>query len=145
MARHGWTLLAQCCWWGVVFPEKAFQHSGNLTLQWKLSTEVSCPLSTKLESLSLSYIRTYHLHFQVDFWIMKQDWIVSWFSQIYVDGYSFVHYAAPQQTSVKGVLWGVPTWVTALVNMSRLHKRLLNSLLPAFLSQNEVCPHIEGR
>ena len=31
-----WTLLAQCCWWGVVFSEKAFQHSGNPTQQWKL-------------------------------------------------------------------------------------------------------------
>ena len=24
-----WTLLAQCCWRGVVFSEKAFQHSGH--------------------------------------------------------------------------------------------------------------------
>ena len=28
-----WTLLAQCCWWGVVFSEKAFQHSGRKQ-QW---------------------------------------------------------------------------------------------------------------
>ena len=34
-------LLTQCCWCGVVFSEKAFQHSGNPTQQWKLSTEVS--------------------------------------------------------------------------------------------------------
>ena len=24
-----WTLLAQCCWWGLVFSEKVFQHSGS--------------------------------------------------------------------------------------------------------------------
>ena len=41
-----WTLLDQCCWWGVVFSEKAFQHSGNPTQQWKLSTEVSRLFST---------------------------------------------------------------------------------------------------
>ena len=26
-----WTLLAQCCWWGVIFSDEAFQHSGNPT------------------------------------------------------------------------------------------------------------------
>ena len=24
-----WTLLAQCCWWGLVFSVKVFQHSGS--------------------------------------------------------------------------------------------------------------------
>ena len=27
-----WTLPAQCCWWGVVFSEKAFQHSDTQQL-----------------------------------------------------------------------------------------------------------------
>ena len=34
-------LLAQCCWWGVVFSEKAFQHSGNPTQRGEFSIEVS--------------------------------------------------------------------------------------------------------
>ena len=35
-----WTLPAQCCWWGVVFSKKAFQHSGTQQL-FNLSTEAS--------------------------------------------------------------------------------------------------------
>ena len=34
-----WTLPAQCYWWGVIFSDKAFQHSGNLAIRirpWQL-------------------------------------------------------------------------------------------------------------
>ena len=43
LGAYIWTLLAQCCWCGVVFSEKAFQHSGSPTQRCKLSTMVSCP------------------------------------------------------------------------------------------------------
>ena len=38
-----WTLLAQCCWWGVVFSEKAFQHSGSKWTQYKGECLFSIP------------------------------------------------------------------------------------------------------
>ena len=143
MAGRCWPSAADEEWYSPKRPSStvAIQHcSGSSVQRWE-----SPFFLLSWNHYTLSYIHTYHLHFQVVFWIMKQDWIVSWFSRIYVDDYSFVHFAAPQQTSLKGVLWGVPICVIALVNMSCLHKQLLISLLPAFLSRTEVCPHIEGR
>ena len=61
-------LLTQCCWWGVVFSEKAFQHSGNPTQQWKLSTEVSRSFLTETWEVAICKWNQWDQRIRFIFW-----------------------------------------------------------------------------